>query len=209
MVTERCNCLRRLSVARLYSPQDEGGGVGGRGGQRRSSRMRWQSKSCLARMPSSAGSRRPAEGVEPFLQLNQGGISRWPDRRVRATSAGRLIVTLAAGKLLGVGLTISHLGISIEKTRAPGGTTIGAARGNLRRGSKAKVTPLGRAALSAKRSSKRRGGAPLPAAGTSASAMLARGISGGEESRADPRGPAEGSRAAAAFTSAAARASVC
>ena len=74
--------------------------------------------------------RQPAEGVEPILQLIQGGISRWPDRRGRATIDGILIVALAAGILLGIELTIVHLGINLERATAPGGSTVDADSGN-------------------------------------------------------------------------------
>ena len=50
--------------------------------------------------------RQLAEGVEPSLQLSQGGISGWPHRRVRATGAVRLTAMLVAGKLIGISFLV-------------------------------------------------------------------------------------------------------
>ena len=110
MVTKRCNCLRRLPVALLALRTGEG--LGGRSGQRHPQLANALAEQVLPGQDALVR-RQPAKGVEPLLQLSQGGISRWPDQRVRATSAVKLIATLAAGKFIGVELSIPHLGISI------------------------------------------------------------------------------------------------
>ena len=127
MATKRCNCLRRLSVARLALRTRVRGSAG-----REHGRPQLANAPAEQVLPGQDAfvRRQPAERVEPVLQLIQGGISRWPDRRGRATIAGILIDVLAAGILLGFGLTIVHLGINLERATAPGGSTVDADSGN-------------------------------------------------------------------------------
>ena len=196
---KRCKCLRRLSVARLALR------TGVRGGGRRG-----HGHPQLANAPGEhvlPGQddvilRQATEGVKPVLQLIQSGISRGPNRSGRTTTDGIVIVVAAAGRIFGINLIIVHLGISLGSSTIQGGVTVDADSGDRRR---AECNALGEA-LSMKRCSKRKGATPVPAE-PSAVAEQARGEDG---SRAGPRdaGPAAALRAAA-FPSAAARASSC
>ena len=77
-------------VRRPLSPQDEGKGGGRRRGQRHPQLADAPGEHVLP-VQDDVILRQATEGIEPVLQLIQGGVSRGPDRRGRATNDGIVI----------------------------------------------------------------------------------------------------------------------